>query len=378
MVCIATLSLSFHSPCVFVFINFVTLCCISGLAAITVMFITTCLMFFVISMVWKRNVLLAFLFVVIFGSVEMLYISSCLAKVHQGGWLPVLISLVVMSLMSFWQYGTSEKDAFELQNKVSLDRLLNLNSSGAGITRVPGICLVYSNLTSGLPPMFAHFVTNFPAFHRILTFVTLKFFMVPKIPASERFLISRIGTPELCLFRCIVRYILFRFGILIPCSLTVVRNSYENSELRCLGRYGYKDVKDSYDFESNLIEKVAEFLKQECNSEEMTIRGQSPDYNIDAMGKEGGGGGSERRRKVGFRSLSSNEEAVKELMEAKEAGVAYMMGNTYVMASKTSSFMKKIVIDVFYGFLRRNSRRPASGLGIPSTSLIEVRMHYRV
>lgn len=187
--------------------NFVTFFVVfAGLAAITVMFITTCLMFFVISMVWKRNIFLAFLFVAIFGFVEMLYLSSCLAKVHKGGWLPLIISLVVMSLMSSWYYGTSEKDAFELQNKVSLDRLLNLGSSGQGITRVPGICLVYSNLTSGLPPMFAHFVTNFPAFHRILIFVTLKFFVVPKVPASERYLISRVGTPELCLFRCIVRY----------------------------------------------------------------------------------------------------------------------------------------------------------------------------
>lgn len=150
-----------------------------------------------------------------------------------------------------------------------------------------------------------------------------------------------------------------------------------NSELLCLARYGYKDAKDSYDFENNLIEKVAEFLKQEYNSEDMTNRGQSPDNTIDAKGKEGVRGCAERR-KVGFRSLGSNEEAVKELMEAKEAGVAYMTGNTYVMARETSSFMKKIAIDVIYGFLRRNSRRPATGLGIPSSSLIEVRMLYRV
>lgn len=144
-----------------------------------------------------------------------------------------------------------------------------------------------------------------------------------------------------------------------------------------MARYGYKDAKDSYDFENCLIEKVAEFLKQECNSEEVTIRGQSPDNATDVKAKEGVGGGAERRRKVGFRSSCSSEQ-VKELMEAKEAGVAYMMGNTYVMASGTSSFMKKIAIDVFYGFLRRNSRRPATGLGIPSSSLIEVRMLYRV
>ncbi|XP_048329590.2 probable potassium transporter 13 isoform X2 [Ziziphus jujuba] len=317
-----------------------------GLAVITVMFITTCLMFLVICMVWKRNILLAVLFVAIFGSVEMLYISSCFAKVHKGGWLPLIISLVVMSFMSSWHYGTSKKDAFELQNKVCLDSFLSLGPS-LGIARVPGICLVYSNLTSSIPPMFAHFVTNFPAFHRILIFVNLKLFMVPNVPGGERFLVSRIGTPDLRIFRCIVRY-------------------------------GYKDMMDSYNFENNLIEKVAEFLKQECSSDNMTVRKQSPDNTNDATGDEGvDGGGAERRREVGFLSLGSSEE-VKELMEAKEAGVAYMMGNTYVMASETSSFMKKIAIDVVYGFLRRNCRRPATGLGIPSTSLIEVRMLYRI
>lgn len=146
-----------------------------------------------------------------------------------------------------------------------------------------------------------------------------------------------------------------------------------------IARYGYKDVKDSYNFEDNLIEKVAEFLKQECSSEDMTARKQSPDNTTDATGHEDvvDGGGAERRKKVGFQSLGSSEE-VKELMEAKEAGVAYMMGNTHVMASETSSFMKKIAIDLVYGFLQKNCRRPATGLGIPTTSLIEVRMLYRI
>lgn len=171
---------------------------------ITVMFVTTCLMFLIISTVWKKNVLLALMFVVIFGSVELVYISACLAKVHRGGWLPLVISLVIVSLMSSWHYGTLKKHAFELQNKVCLERLLNLGPS-LGISRVPGIGLIYSNIASGVPPMFAHFVTNFPAFHRILIFVTLQSVMVPKVSARERFLVGRIGPPEYCLFRCIVR-----------------------------------------------------------------------------------------------------------------------------------------------------------------------------
>jgi KUP system potassium uptake protein len=76
--------------------------------------------------------------------------------------------------MSVWHYGESKKQAFELENKVSLDSLLSL-----------GICLVCSHVTSGVPPMFAHFVTNFPAFHQILIFVTVQFLMIPKLSSSH-------------------------------------------------------------------------------------------------------------------------------------------------------------------------------------------------
>lgn len=177
----------------------------TGLAVITVMFITTCLMFLIISTVWKQNVFLSFLFVLIFGSLELLYLSACLAKVHRGGWHPILLSLIILSIMSSWHYGTAKKNGFELQNKVSLDSLLNLGL-GLEIKRVPGISLIYSNISSGIPPMFSHFVANFPAFHKILIFVNLHFVMVPKISAGERFLVARIGLPEFRMFGCIVRY----------------------------------------------------------------------------------------------------------------------------------------------------------------------------
>ncbi|KAL5746576.1 hypothetical protein ACOSP7_027722 [Xanthoceras sorbifolium] len=323
-----------------------------GLAAITVMFVTTCLMFLVICTVWKQNVLAALLFVTIFGFVELLYFSASLAKVHRGGWFPLVVSLAILTVMSIWHYGTSQKLEFELQNKIALDSLLRLGPS-LGIVRVPGIGLIYSNVTSGVPPIFAHFVTNFPAFHRILVFVTIQYVMVPKVPASEHFLITRIGSPEFSLFRCIARY-------------------------------GYKDLRDSYKFESELIDKVAEFLRHECNVEGLAVFGQqSSVYIIDSVTRTakkagGGGGGTGERKRVVLQCPKSGEESVRELMEAKEAGVAYMTSNTYVLASEASSFVKRLAINTVYGFLRRNSRHTATTLGIPHTSLIEVGMAYHV
>ncbi|KAG9439449.1 hypothetical protein H6P81_019614 [Aristolochia fimbriata] len=323
-----------------------------GLAVITVMFVTTCLMFLIIVTIWKRSLLAALLFVSVFGSLEFLYFSASLAKVPKGGWLPLIFSLVVLSIMSVWHYGTSRKEVYEAQNKVCIDRLLSMGPS-LGIVRIPGIGLIFSNVVSGVPPMFAHFVTNFPAFHQILIFISLQSLTVPKVPVSERFLIGRIGPPEYRLFRCIVRY-------------------------------GYKDARrDSYDFENQIIMKVGEFLQQESEGGgalgNFSLIGTPSRPVAEAVGhlplKNVGGAG--RPKKVRFKDLGVKEE-VKDLAEAKEAGVAYMMGNPCIIARESSSLWKKIAIDIVYGFLRRNCRGPAVALGIPYASLIEVGMVYPV
>ncbi|XP_042478346.1 probable potassium transporter 13 [Macadamia integrifolia] len=325
-----------------------------GLAVIIVMFVTTCLMFLIIVMVWNRSVILAAIFVIFFGSLELLYVSACLSKVHKGGWLPLILSMIILLVMSVWHYGTSKKQDFERQNKVRMDNFLALGPN-LGIVRVPGIGLIYSNVVSGLPPMFERFVTNFPAFHCVAIFVTVQYLMVPKVPGSERFLVSRIGPPYFHLFRCLVRY-------------------------------GYKDMRDdNYDFEVQLIRKVEEFLLNGSDEGECRLLGvemepirkpSSPVVDALAVGPENVGVAG-RRKKVSFSNVGLCEE-LRELAEARESGVAYMVGNTTVVANESSSFVKKLMIGIVYGFLRRNCRRPAVALGIPPTSLIEVGMVYTV
>jgi KUP system potassium uptake protein len=74
----------------------------------------------------------------------------------------------------------------------------------------------------------------------------------------------------------------------------------------------------------------------------------------------------------------SVREELMDLIQAKEAGVAYIMGHSYVKARRTSSFLKKLAIDIGYSFLRKNCRGPAVALNIPHISLIEVGMIYYV
>lgn len=164
------------------------------------MLVTTFLMTLVIVMVWQRSIFFALVFCVVFGSVELLYLSTALNKVPQGGWVPLVIAAVFMTIMYVWNYGSTKKYEYDLQNKISMKWLLDLGPS-LGIVRVPGIGLIYTDLVSGVPAIFSHFVTNLPAFHEVLVFVCMKSAPVPYVTNDERYLIGRIGPKEYHMYR---------------------------------------------------------------------------------------------------------------------------------------------------------------------------------
>ncbi|XP_057482186.1 potassium transporter 4 isoform X1 [Actinidia eriantha] len=362
-----------------------------GLACTTVMFITTFLMALVLVFVWQRSILVAAAFLLVFGFIEGVYLSSALMKVPQGGWVSLVLSFIFMVIMYVWHYGTRKKYNFDLHNKVPLRWLLGLGPS-LGIVRVPGIGLVYSELATGVPAIFSHFVTNLPAFHTLLVFVCVKSVPVPYVSPEERFLIGRICPRPYRMYRCIIRY-------------------------------GYKDIqRDDGDFENQLIQSIAEFIQMEAveptlsSSDSASFDGrmavistrsfQSSSCLIVSEQEDFGASNSMQSSKSltlqSLRSSYDNEspqmrrrpvrfqlppnpgmdpsvrEELLDLIHAKEAGVAYIMGHSYVKARRSSSFLKKLVIDIGYSFLRKNCRGPAVALNIPHISLIEVGMTYYV
>ncbi|XP_028551761.1 potassium transporter 6 isoform X3 [Dendrobium catenatum] len=138
----------------------------SGLAVITVMLVTTCLMSLVIVLCWRRSIFLALCFIFFFGSIEALYFSASLIKFLEGAWVPVILSFVFMIIMYVWHYGTLKKYEFDVQNKISINWLLSLGPT-LGLVRVRGVGLIHTELVSGIPAIFSHFVTNLPAFHEL-------------------------------------------------------------------------------------------------------------------------------------------------------------------------------------------------------------------
>lgn len=360
----------------------------TGLAVVSGMLVTTCLMSLVIALYWEKSFVESVCFLILFGFIEVSYVSACMLNFHKGAWYLVVLLMFSFTIMLAWHYGTMKKYEFDVQNKVSTEWLTDL-SPGLGVSRVPGIGFMYTDLVMGIPAFFSHFITNLPAFHQLLIFVSFKSLPVPYVHPRRRYLIGRVGPKEYKIYRCIVRY-------------------------------GYCDcIRDADDFEEHIIRSIGEFISLEENDFEsltspegrMIVVGRpslSQDGNAlipvdDTISNVSPAGLannetqvsplndiSERsnapvkRKKVRFmlpadspKMRVSVREELQELIDARESGTAYFLGKSHLSVRGGSNFLKRFLI-MTYSFCDKNCREPPVALNIPYAALVEVGMVYTI
>ncbi|KAE9460575.1 hypothetical protein C3L33_07589, partial [Rhododendron williamsianum] len=206
-----------------------------GIAVVFVMMLTSALLVLVMIMIWKTHILLVILYILIIGSVELLYLSSVLYKFDQGRYLPLVFATFLMVIMFIWNDVHRRKYYYELDHMVSPKEVKEVREiiDNGTLRRVPGLAVFYSELVHGIPPIFKHYVDNVPALHSVLIILSMKSLPISKVPPEERFLFRRVQPNELNVFRCVVRY-----------GYTEARNEHES-------------------FERILIERLKEFIRHE-------------------------------------------------------------------------------------------------------------------
>ncbi|KAJ4762205.1 Potassium transporter [Rhynchospora pubera] len=323
-----------------------------GIAVTAVMFITTIFLTLVMLLIWRISILWIVLFFTIFGTAELIFLSSALYKFKQGGYFPIAVAGVLMSVMGIWHYVYVKKYWYELTHMVTKDKLEELTKRYT-IGRIPGIGFLYSELAQGIPPIFAHLVKKVPYIHSVFVFVSVKNLPIPYVSSEERFIFRQAGPIEQRLFRCIARY-------------------------------GYNDEQeDANVFAASMIEQLKNYVHDETLFAETTEQ-QLNNENI-------------RQRPVGQSTVHAEEilEQVAEpqteqsepehIHESKQIyeqelanGVVYLLGETEVRAEPSSNIFKKILVNCFYNFLKKNFRQGEKVLLIPRDQILKVGMVYEI
>ncbi|KAE9595569.1 hypothetical protein Lal_00030966 [Lupinus albus] len=352
-----------------------------GIAELGVMMMTTILVTLVMLLIWQINIIIVLSFAVVFLGLELIFFSSVLWSVTDGSWIILVFAVIMFLIMFVWNYGSKLKYETEVKQKLSMDLMRELGCN-LGTIRAPGIGLIYNELVKGIPGIFGHFLTTLPAIHSMIIFVSIKYVPIPVVPQSERFLFRRV---------CQKSYHIFR----------------------CIARYGYKDVRkeNHQTFEQLLMESLEKFIRREAQE-----RSLESDRNDDSISEDEYSGSrvliapngsvyslgvplladfTETNIPIFEASTSEDvnpqfpnplvldaeqslERELSFIRKAKESGVVYLLGHADIRARKDSWFMKKLVINYFYAFLRNNCRRGNANLSVPHSHLMQVGMTYMV
>ncbi|KAG2568660.1 probable potassium transporter 15 isoform X1 [Panicum virgatum] len=342
-----------------------------AIAELGVMIMATVYVTIIMLLIWESNIVKVLSFVITFLFLELIFFSSALSSVGDGGWALLIFASVLFMIMFIWNYGSKLKYDSEVKQKLSKDLMRKLGPN-LGTIRAPGLGLVCSDIVKGVPAIFGHFLTSLPAIHSIIVFVCIRNVPVPVVPQSERFLFQRV---------CSRGYHMFR----------------------CIARYGYKDKKQEHHsvFERLLIEGLEKFIQREAvelslQSEDDVDSDEEPPTPVKIITAPNG---SLYSLDVPLLAdYTPSTEVIPEaicstpqhdpvldyaqnlelelafIKQSKQSGAVYLIDSPIIKARKDSWFFKKLMINYFFAFLRNNCRRAIMLMSIPHSNMMQVRM----
>lgn len=138
---------------------------------------------------WKRLTTVA-----VFGTllvVDICFLSSNILKIPSGGWLPLIVGIIVYFIIDTWRRGrivlrqTLYGDALPLA--LFIDQL-----SGSA-TRVPGTAVYLTGNLNTVPNALLHNFKHNQVLHQRIIFLTVSVEDIPRVAENERIEVERAG-----------------------------------------------------------------------------------------------------------------------------------------------------------------------------------------
>lgn len=163
-----------------------------GIAVTLTMVITTFLTYFVVKETWRMPAILAFGVTGFFLLVDGLLVAGCAIKFLEGGWFPLLLSLVLFVLMSTWRRGREllmesiRREGLSLQDFVG-----NLDPRSVNRAERTAVYAVADPET--VPQALLHNLKHNQVLHTRNVILTVRFHDVPWVPMNQRIDVQPLG-----------------------------------------------------------------------------------------------------------------------------------------------------------------------------------------
>jgi KUP system potassium uptake protein len=164
-----------------------------GIAVTGDMVITTLLSSIVFRYVWGWRAGLVALVVVPLLVIESVFLMSNLAKVLDGGWVPLLIAAVMAVMVWSWVRGTAYVQQKARVGSVTLEQLVAMLGKSKRLSDAPGTAVFLTSDPDTAPSALMHNIKHNHVLHMLNMIVTVTVANTPYVPESERLTLEPIG-----------------------------------------------------------------------------------------------------------------------------------------------------------------------------------------
>lgn len=173
-----------------------------GIAVTSTMVITTILAFVAMTKLWKWSVPLAIFISVFFIVIDLAFWGANLLKILHGGWVPLVIGMVIYTIMTTWNWGRKillhkiEEETQPIENFI--DEVMSVR-----LVSTPGTAIYMSSNPKGTPPALVKNMKHNRVLHKQIIVLSIIFKKVPHINVEDGI---EIQNPTDGFFRVIASY----------------------------------------------------------------------------------------------------------------------------------------------------------------------------
>ena len=156
-----------------------------GIAVTGDMVITTLLAGIVFHNIWGWSKLRTGLLVAMFLVVDVAFFSANVLKIPDGGWVPLVIGIVIFTLMLTWKSGRDMLYAKLRNDAMAIDSFIEAVGAHPP-TRVSGTAIFMTPNPDGVPHAMLHNLKHNKVLHEKMVLLTVKFLDFPHTSPKER------------------------------------------------------------------------------------------------------------------------------------------------------------------------------------------------
>jgi len=162
-----------------------------GIAVSATMLMTSVLLFIAMREVWGWPVAAAGAVAGLFLIVDVAFLAANLAKVMQGGWVPLLLASLVYGVMWIWHRGATAMRDQVIAEQTPLSAMIAELHSGK-VARVPGSAVFFTRTVDQTPPVMDWHVRKNRALHESVLSLTLTVLSIPWTDPDERLTVQHV------------------------------------------------------------------------------------------------------------------------------------------------------------------------------------------